>query len=149
MPKSTIQPIPAGFHSVTPYLVVRGAQKLISFAKEALGAEHLHSMPGPDGKTIMHAAIRLGDSTLFLADATDENPPTTAGLFLYVPDVDAAYARATKAGATPVVPVSNMFWGDRWGVVADPFGNQWQLATHVEDVSPEQMRDRMAAQSKA
>jgi len=144
MPKS-IQPIPDGFHTVTPHLVVRGAQKFIALAKEALGAEHLHSMPGPDGKSIMHAALRLGDSTLFLADASDQSPPTTTNMFVYVKDVDAAYARATKAGCTPVVPVADMFWGDRWGVVADPFGNQWQLATHVEDVSTEVAQQRMNA----
>jgi PhnB protein len=146
MAKST-KSIPTGFHTITPYLVVVGAQKFIAFAKEAFGAEHLHSMPGPDGKTIMHAAVRMGDSTVFLSDANDQSKPTSANLFLYVADVDAAFARATKAGCKVVAPVSDMFWGDRWGMVEDSFGNQWQLATHVEDVTPEEMQRRMAAQS--
>jgi len=139
--------IPDGFHTITPQLVVAGAQKFIAFAKEAFGAEHLHSMPGPDGKTIMHAALRLGDSTLFLSDASEFAKPTATNLFLYVADVDTAFARATKAGCKVVAPVSDMFWGDRWGMVEDSFGNHWQLATHVEDVAPEEMQRRMAAQA--
>ena len=143
--KST-KSVPDGFHTITPQLVVAGAQKFIAFSKEALGAEHMHSMPGPDGK-IMHAALRLGDSTLFLSDAGEFAKPTSTNLFLYVADVDAAFARATKAGCKVVQPVADMFWGDRWGMVEDPFGNQWQLATHVEDVAPEEMQRRMAAQA--
>jgi PhnB protein len=142
----TTKTIPDGFHTITPQLVVAGAQKFIAFAQEAFGAEHLHSMPGADGKTIMHAALRLGDSTLFLSDKSEFAKPTQANLFLYVADVDAAVARATKAGCKLVVPVADMFWGDRWGMVEDAFGNQWQLATHVEDVTPEEMQRRMVAQ---
>jgi uncharacterized glyoxalase superfamily protein PhnB len=147
MPKSTTKSTPDGFHTITPQLVVKGAQKFIDFATKALGAEHLHSFPGPDGKSIMHAGLRIGDSMLFLSDASEQSAPTSTNLFLYVPDVDAAYARATKAGCKAVAPVANMFWGDRWGMVEDPFGNQWQLATHVEDVTPEEMQRRMVAQA--
>jgi PhnB protein len=144
MPKSN-QPIPTGLHAVTPQLVTEDARALLGFLEKAFGAEVSHAMPGPDGKGVMHAAIRIGDSTLFASDATSFAKPSKANLFLYVKDVDASYARAVKAGAKAAVPVTDMFWGDRWGTVEDPYGNTWQIATHVEDLSPEEMNKRMSA----
>jgi uncharacterized glyoxalase superfamily protein PhnB len=144
MPKSN-RPIPEGLHSLTPQLVVKDATKLVDFLKSAFGASVMHVMPGPDGKGVMHGAARVGDSTVFFCDVPGFAKPTTANLFLYVPDVDAAFARATSAGAKPAAPVTDMFWGDRWGMVEDPFGNTWQIATHVEDVSPDEMAKRMKA----
>jgi PhnB protein len=144
MPKSS-HPIPEGFHSITPQLVVKDAMRLLDFLKSAFGATVMHVMNGPDGKSVMHAAARVGDSIVFVSDAPGFAKPTTANLFLYVKDVDAAFARATSAGAKAAAPVTDMFWGDRWGMVEDPFGNQWQIATHVEDVAPDEMAKRMMA----
>jgi uncharacterized glyoxalase superfamily protein PhnB len=144
MPKSN-QPIPEGFRTVTPQIVVKDAMRLLDFLKTAFGASVMHVMNGPDGKSVMHAAARIGDSIIFVSDAPGFAKPTTANLFLYVKDVDAAFARATSAGAKPAAPVADMFWGDRWGMVEDSFGNQWQIATHVEDVSPDEMAKRMKA----
>jgi PhnB protein len=101
-------------------------------------------MRGADGASIMHAYVKIGDSVVFLSDAGGFAKPTTANLFLYVTDVDQAVEQATRAGAKVLAPVSDMFWGDRWGMLKDPFGNTWQIATHVEDVSPEEMQRRMA-----
>ncbi|MCA9705520.1 MAG: VOC family protein [Myxococcales bacterium] len=131
--------------SLIPQLVVDDARGYLEFLGKALGGETLHVMPGPDGKSVMHAAVRLQDARVFVSDASEFAKKTTANVFLYVSDVDAAYERATAAGAQPVAPVSDMFWGDRWGMVADPSGNLWQLATHVEDVTPEQLAERMRA----
>ncbi len=142
---NTTRPIPEGFHAVTPQLVVKDAMQLLDFLKNAFGATVLHVMNGPDGKSVMHAAAHIGDSMIFVSDAPGFAKPTTANLFLYVPDVDASYARATSAGAKLGALVSTMFWGDRWGMVEDPFGNQWQIATHVEDVPPNEMANRMKA----
>jgi PhnB protein len=139
--------IPDGLAPVVPQLVIAGAQKAIDFYAAAFGAELLHAMPGPKG-AIMHAAIRIGEGTLFLSDSTEFAKPTTTNTYLYVKDVDALFERAVKAGATVLAPLTNMFWGDRWGMVADPFGNQWQLGTHVENVSPDEMQRRMAALPK-
>jgi len=136
--------VPQGLHSITPQLVIKGAQKAIDFYREALGAELLHAMPGPNG-SIMHAAVRIGEGTIFVSDASEFAKPTTANLYVYVEDVDAVFARAVKAGATVAAPLANMFWGDRWGMVADPFGNLWQLGTHTEEVTPEEMQQRMAS----
>jgi uncharacterized glyoxalase superfamily protein PhnB len=145
MPKSK-HPIPPGLHAVTPQLVIKGAQKAIDFYKSAFGAEIVQSMPGPDGG-VMHANLKIGDAAVFVSDP-GFSKATTANLFLYVPDVDAAFDRATKAGAKVAAPLTDMFWGDRWGMVEDPFGNAWQLATHVEDLSPEEMGKRMQAASR-
>ena len=136
--------IPPGLGPITPQLVIKGAQKAVDFYREALGAELLHSMPGPNG-SIMHAAVKVGDGTIFLSDASEFAKPTAANLFVYVKDVDAAFARAVKAGATVAAPLADMFWGDRWGMVTDPFGNLWQLATNKEVVGAEEMQQRMAA----
>jgi PhnB protein len=135
--------IPHGLGPIVPQLVIKGAQKAIDFYRDALGAELLHSMPGPGG-SIMHAAVRIGEGTIFISDASEFAKPTSANLYIYVRDVDAVFNRAVKAGATVAAPLANMFWGDRWGMVADPFGNLWQLGTHTEEVTPEEMQSRMA-----
>ena len=136
--------IPAGLTAVVPQLVIAGAQQAIEFYQKAFGAELLHAMPGPKG-SIMHAAIRIGEATLFLSDASEFAKPTSSNTYLYVKDVDAVFERAVKAGAAVLAPIADMFWGDRWALVADPFGNQWQLGCHVEDVTAEEMQRRMAA----
>jgi PhnB protein len=149
---STVKPVPDGYHSVTPHLVVRDAAKAIGFYAEAFGAEELYRMPGPDG-TVMHAELMLGDSRVMLGEEAPQmgalSPQTIGGspvsLLLYVKDVDASFARAGAAGCTAQMPPTDMFWGDRYGKLQDPFGHQWALATHVEDVSPEEMAKRMAA----
>ena len=141
--KST-QPIPPGMHTVTPQLVAQDGRKLVAFLEQAFGAEAQHLAPTPDGG-IMHGYLKIGDSVLFVSDARGFSRPTTTNHFLYVTDVDAAFARAVAAGARAVAPVADMFWGDRWGMVEDPFGNHWQLATHIEDVSPDEMQRRMKA----
>ncbi|HVE86480.1 MAG TPA: VOC family protein [Myxococcales bacterium] len=140
MAKST-KPIPEGLHSLTPQIVTKDAAAALELYQRAFGAEVLGKMAGPDGKGVMHSHVRIGDSILFVADAGFA-PPTASNLFLYVADVDAVFARATGAGFTVVAPLQDMFWGDRWGQVKDPYGNVWQLATHLEDVSAEEMARR-------
>lgn len=150
--KNKVKPVPDGYTTVTPYLTIRGAAKAIDFYKQAFGAKELFRMPGPDGK-IAHAEILVGDSHIMLADESasveTKAPQTlngsTAGLFLYLPDVDASFKQAIKAGAKETMPLQNMFWGDRFGKLTDPFGHKWMLASHIEDVSPEEMEERMAA----
>ena len=145
-----VEPIPAGYHSITPYLLVRNAQRAIAFYSEALGARELMRFPMPDGK-IAHAEIEIGDSRVMLADETAEfvGPQTLGGagvsLMLYVPDVDATFARAIAAGATERRAVVDQFYGDRSGTLVDPFGHVWTIATHREDVSVEEAQRRMAA----
>jgi uncharacterized glyoxalase superfamily protein PhnB len=145
--------IPEKFHTITPYLIVRDAAKAIAFYKKAFGAEEIMAMPGPDGKGVMHAEIRIGDSMVML---TDENPAweakspqsyggTPVSLHLYVSDVDASFKRAVDAGAQVRMPIADMFWGDRYGKITDPFGHQWGLATHVEDVAPDELARRAKA----
>jgi PhnB protein len=138
-----VKAIPDGYHSVTPALAVKGAAELIDFAKEAFGAEEAFRMPAPNGG-IMHAEIRIGDSAVMVNDAMSQ-APTVSSLFLYVTDVDHVYQRAIKAGAISLSAPLNMFWGDRMAQVKDQFGNQWSLATHVEDVSPQELEKRAAA----
>ena len=144
--------IPEGFRTVTPSLVVRGAAQAIDFYKKALGAEEIMRMAGPDGK-IGHAELRIGDSIIFL---TDENPEmgnkapqtlggTTSSLYLYVPDVDTAFKQAVDAGGKSTMPVTDMFWGDRFGSFVDPFGHTWGLSTHVEDLSEKETEERAKA----
>ena len=148
MAKAT-QAIPPGFHSVTPSLTVRDAAAAIEFYKKALGAEELMRMPLPNGK-IGHAEIKVGDSIIFLNDEFPEmgnkSPQTLGGnsgaLYVYVEDVDKSFKRATDAGASTKMPVTDMFWGDRYGQVVDPFGHVWGMSTHVEDVEPEEMERR-------
>jgi PhnB protein len=154
------QPIPEGSRTVTPHLVVKGAAKAIDFYADAFGAVEHHRMGAPGG-LVGHAQIQIGDSLLFLADEFPGSPSpiklkgTPVTIHLYVEDVDATFARAVKAGAKVKMPVMDMFWGDRYGQVVDPFGHSWSIATHKEDVSPEDMAIRgkaameaMAAQKK-
>jgi PhnB protein len=146
MPKTT-QAIPKGYHTVTPSIFVAGAAKAIDFYKKALGAEELSRFPSPDG-TIMHAEIKIGDSVIMLADEMPEHggksPKSYGGtpvsFFIYQEDVDAAWKRAVDAGAKPVMPLIDQFWGDRAGCLADPFGHQWWLAQHIKDMTPEELR---------
>jgi len=145
------KPIPEGYHSLTPGLVCRGADRAIAFYKEAFGAEELMSMPSPDGK-IMHAELKIGDSILFVNDeypgmcaAPSATSTPSNSLFLYVTDVDSVFKRAADAGSRVDMPVQDMFWGDRYGKLTDPFGHSWGIATHVEDVAPEEMERRSAA----
>jgi uncharacterized glyoxalase superfamily protein PhnB len=149
---ATAKPVPDGHHTITPYLVVSDGAAAIEFYTRAFGATELYRMAGPDGK-IMHAEVLVGDSPVMLSDEFPEmgakSPASYQGspvhLFLYVPDVDRWFKRAVEAGAAVTMPVQDMFWGDRYGQVTDPFGHTWQIATHVEDVSPEEMQRRMSA----
>jgi PhnB protein len=144
-----VKPIPEGYRSVTPYLVFEDAAAAINFYKTAFGAEERMRMEAPGGK-IGHAEIEIGDSLVMLSDAFPQSttrPPselggTSAGVFLYVEDVDAVTQRAVDAGATVTMEVADQFWGDRFGSIKDPFGHVWSIATHVEDVAPEEMAER-------
>jgi PhnB protein len=140
-----VHPIPDGFHTVTPYLVVDGAAKLIDFLKQGFGAEEIHRSNRPDGG-IMHAQVKIGDSMIMLADAAKEHPAAPCSLYLYVKDVDALYERAMKAGAKSIMKPENMFYGDRNGGVMGPGGVQWWIGTHVEDVPEGEIEKRAAAQ---
>ena len=135
-----VKAIPDGYHSVTPYLIVKGAEQLIDFLKEAFGAQETFRMPGPEG--IMHAEVRIGDSAVMMSDAMAEFGPMPTMIHLYVEDVDAVYKRALEAGATPVQELKDQFYGDRAGGVRDAFGNLWYIATHVEDVPFEELERR-------
>ena len=142
-------PIPEGFHSVTPSLIVRDAAKAIDFYKRALGAQELVRMPGPDGK-ILHAEIKIGDSIIFLGEENPQmgakSPQTLGGctgtLSVYVPNVDDVFKQAISTGAKETMPVADQFWGDRYGTFVDPFGYQWGIATHKEDLNPQEMQER-------
>jgi PhnB protein len=148
--KRETKPVPKGYAAVTPYLVVRDAARVIEFYKQAFGAEERSRMSTPDGKSIAHAELKIGDSIFMLSDEMPgqlcESPRalggTTVGFYLYVSDVDAAFDRAVAAGATVRQPVQNMFWGDRTGEVTDPSGHVWTLATRVEEVSREELARR-------
>jgi PhnB protein len=135
--------MPQGYGTVTPFLSARGAAELLDFLIGALGAEKVMSMPGP-GDSIVHAEVDLGGSRLMISEAM-EGEPMPGSFYLYVPDSDALHQRALDAGATLVRPMTNEFWGDRVGMVRDRFGNVWSIATHVEDVSPEELGRRAAA----
>ena len=140
-----VKPIPEGYHTFTPYFVVEGASEFIEFLKAAFDAVELMRMPGPGGK-LGHAEVRIGDSALMLADAhPPEQEPRQLNGMLYVSDVDAVYANAVALGARGIRPPENMFYGDRMSGVVDKWGNYWSIATHVEDVAPEEMQRRMAA----
>ena len=143
-----VKPIPEGFHSLTPNLVFQNADAAIDFYKRVFGATERVRMPGPDGK-VLHAELKIGDSIIFVNDAMGPIAPTAAQgasnpiyLHLYVPDVDVIFNRALSAGARADMPVQDMFWGDRYGKLTDPFGQQWGIATHKEDVAPEEMPRR-------
>jgi PhnB protein len=149
--KKKVSPVPKGYRTVTPYLVCRGVAEAIEFYKKAFGAREKMRMPMPDGK-IAHAEITIGDSFVMLGDEQPERgataPQTVGGtpvsVFLYVPNVDKVFAQAVAAGATVDMPLMDMFWGDRYGKLSDPFGHKWALATHIEDVSPKEMAKRSA-----
>jgi uncharacterized glyoxalase superfamily protein PhnB len=136
------QAVTPRYNTVTPVLNIEGADAAISFYKEAFGATERLRMPGPDGK-VMHAEIMIGDSVVMISDVMQQ-PATKSSLFVYVPDCDAVYSQAVAAGASAKMPLQDMFWGDRFGSVMDPYGNTWSVATHKEDVSPEEMQKRMA-----
>ena len=148
MSKLAVKPIPEGMHSLTPHIVCDGAAEAIEFYKRAFGAKELMRLPGPDGR-LMHAAVQIGDSRLMLVDSNPEwnclSPKHLKGtavvIHLSVENVDAVFAQAVAAGATVKVPVADMFWGDRYGVLEDPFGHAWSVATHVRDLSPEEIQN--------
>ena len=148
----SVKPIPDGYHTATPYLIIKGAAEAIEFYKRAFNATELMRVPRPNG-VLMHAEIKIGDSIIMLADEfpqMDALSPTTiggspVGLMLYLANVDEVFARAIAAGAKELRPVQNQFYGDRSGTVTDPFGHKWTIATHVEDVSHEDIERRMAA----
>jgi PhnB protein len=142
-----VKAIPDGYHTITPHLTVRDANRALDFYKKAFGAEVLHVAPAPGGK-VMHAALKIGDSILMLNDefpeyGGDPAPSAKGGtgvaLHIYLDNVDAAFERAVSAGASVKMPLMDQFWGDRYGVVIDPFGHRWSLATHTRDMSPEEM----------
>jgi PhnB protein len=151
--KNRIKPVPDGYHTLTPHLVVKGAGQAIKFYKKAFGAEEISRVPGPDGKSLMHAELKIGDSRLFLVDEFPEmgcrgplgigGTPVT--IHMYVEDVDAVFNKAVAAGAQVRMPLEDMFWGDRYGKVADPFGHEWSLATHKEDLTQKETLKRAQA----
>jgi PhnB protein len=146
----SVKPIPDQYHSITPYMTVRDAARAIEFYKEAFGAKERGVMKGPDGK-VMHAELMIGDSIIMLGDEMPEfgalSPQSTGGagmgLHIYVDGVDAAFDRAVKAGARVDMPVSDQFWGDRYGKLTDPFGHKWSIATHTKDMSADEMKSAM------
>jgi PhnB protein len=146
------QPIPEGYNTVSPYLAVDDAEAAIDYYKKAFGAEETVRMNGPDDK-IGHAELKIGDSHVMLSDPFPQSttkPPkelggTTGSIFMYVEDVDAVVQQAVDAGASVTMEVQDMFWGDRFGSITDPFGHTWSIATHVEDVPPEEMEERSKA----
>jgi len=152
MTMTNVKPIPEGMHSLTPHLMCAGASDAIAFYVRAFGAVEEMRLPGPQGR-LMHAMIRIGDSALMLVDESPEQgifgPKSLNGspvtIHLFVEDVDATVARAVAAGATITMPLADMFWGDRYARLDDPFGHHWSVATHTRDVSPEQMQQAVAA----
>jgi PhnB protein len=147
-----VQPVPEGYHTVTPYLAVDDASAAIDFYQRAFGAKERVRMLGPEGK-IGHAELEIGDSRIMLSDPFPQastRPPkelggTSASVFMYVEDVDAVVKQAVDAGATVTMEVADRFWGDRFGVIADPFGHVWSIATHVKDPTPEEIAEGVAA----
>jgi PhnB protein len=154
VPNAAVKPVPKGFHTATPYLTTHDTANAIEFYKRAFGAQEVMRMNGPDGR-IGHAEIKIGDSIIMLADempgggAGCRSPQslggTTAGVMLYVEDVDRVYNQAVSAGAQSETPPADMFWGDRYGRLKDPYGHYWSVATHKEDVAPAEMQKRMQA----
>jgi PhnB protein len=148
----TTQPIPEGYHTLTTYLTIENAAEAIDYYKDVFGAKERIRMEAPDGK-IGHAELEIGDSLLMLSDAfpgATSRPPTelggtTAGAFMYVEDVDAVVKRAVESGATITMEIADQFWGDRFGTITDPFGHSWSIATHVEDVSADEIAERAKA----
>ena len=151
----TISRVPEDFHTITPQLAVKGVASAIDWYTRAFGADELLRNTGPDGATIMHSELLLGDSRFFVVDEFPDSmrSPSSLGgasvtLHLYVNDVDALFSRAVEAGATVVMPVADQFWGDRYGILADPFGHRWSMASRLEDLSPKALQARAAAWAK-
>jgi uncharacterized glyoxalase superfamily protein PhnB len=145
-------PVPEDFHTITPQLAVKGVARAIEWYSKALGAHELLRNVAPDGTSIMHAELLLGDSRFFVVDEFPESmqsPATLGGtsitLHLYVRDVDALFNRAVEAGATVLMPVADQFWGDRYGILRDPFGHRWSVASRIEDLSPKKLQERAKA----
>ena len=136
-----VKPVPEGFHTVTPYLVLSGVARLIDFLKQAFDATEMHRSARPDG-TVMHAQVKIGDSPIMMGEVWGEFPAKTAALYLYVPDTDALYKRALAAGAVSIMEPMDMFYGDRNGGVRDFAGNEWWIATHIEDVPRDELERR-------
>jgi PhnB protein len=155
MSSSAVKPIPEGMHTLTPHLICDGAAQAIDFYTRAFGAVEQTRLPGPNGK-LMHAALKIGDSTLMLVDEMADcgalGPRTLKGspvsLHLYVPNVDATVEQAVAAGARVTMPAADMFWGDRFAQLEDPFGHKWSVATHIRDVTPEEIQQAMRAMAK-
>ena len=152
-----VQPVPDGYRTVTPHLTMKNAHEAMGWYQEAFGAEEVLRMPGPDGKTVMHGEVKIGDSMVMIAEEFPmpggaQSPATLSGttctVNLYVEDCDALFQRALKAGATALMPPMDMFWGDRYGKLQDPFGHQWAVMTHKEDLTPEQIAERAAEAMK-
>jgi PhnB protein len=148
--QNNVRPIPEGYHSISPAITCKNAAAAIDFYKEAFGATEINRMLGPGGM-VMHAELRVGDSVIFVSDefpgmsaAPAPGATPSSYLFLYTENADATFNRAVAAGATVSMPIADMFWGDRYGKLTDPFGHSWGVATHVEDVSPEEMERRSA-----
>ncbi|HVH15946.1 MAG TPA: VOC family protein [Candidatus Angelobacter sp.] len=139
------KPIPQGYHTATPYLAVQGVPRLMTFLRQAFNAEEREKMMTPDGR-VSHAEMKIGDSIIMMGEPTGESRSMPGMIYLYLDDTDAAYKRALQAGATSLREPTNMFYGDRNAAVTDPVGNQWWIATHVEDVPPEEMQRRIKAQ---
>jgi len=137
---SKVRAVPEGFGTITPFLNVKGAGEAIEFYKKAFGAEERSRMLGPNNM-VVHAELQLGSSKIMMAEAM-RDAPTQSSMHVYVEDCDALWARATAAGCKVAVPIDDMFWGDRYGVLTDPYGNRWAIATHKEDMSPAEMQKR-------
>jgi uncharacterized glyoxalase superfamily protein PhnB len=148
----TTTPVPEDFHTITPQIAVKGVASAIDWYTRALGARELLRSAAPDGQSIMHSELLLGDSRFFVVDEFPESmqsPETLGGtsvrLHLYVRDVDSLFNRAVEAGATVLMPVADRFWGDRYGILLDPFGHRWSIASRIEDLSPKTLQDRAKA----
>ncbi|NJK78170.1 MAG: VOC family protein [Nanoarchaeota archaeon] len=143
-----VKPIPDGYHSVTPTLTIHGASDAIKFYKKAFDAKEVYRFPGPDGKSIMHAEIRIGDSAIMLCDEIPEmgflSPKSTGGpsgaIYLYVDDADSVFSKAVSVGATSMMPLLDGFWGDRIGMLVDPYGHRWTIATRKKDMTLEEIQ---------
>lgn len=142
-----VQPIPEGFHTLTPYLVVSGVAKLIDFLKKAFDAVEVHRTARPDG-TVMHAELKIGSSILMMGEACGQWPAMPASLYMYVKNADAVYRQALAAGGVSIMEPANQFYGDRHGGVKDPSGNMWWIATHIEDVPPDELARRASEYMK-
>ena len=146
---SSVKPIPEGYHTVTPHIILSNAREAAEFYQKALGAEILFTMPGP-GDSVMHGEMKIGDSVVMFCDEFEQSKAfspshyggTPVMLMVYTEDVDALFERAVNAGARVIMAPEDMFWGDRFATVIDPYGHQWNLATHREDLSPEEMAER-------